>query len=52
MRFIGRREGVSERLREQMELGGVADGRERADHAVRRFQLRWAGGDHRRGTAL
>ena len=52
MRFIGRREGVSEELREQMSWAESLTRRQQPDHAVRRVQLRWAGGDRRRGDAL
>ena len=48
MRFIGRREGVSEDLVRADELGRSADRRQRADHAVRRLQLRRPRGDPRR----
>ena len=41
MRFIGRREGVSDALLSRW-TGPRRDGRQRPDHAVRRVQLRWA----------
>ena len=52
MRFIGRREGVAPALRRADGLGRGADRRQRADHAVRRVQLRRPRGDPRRGRAL
>ena len=52
MRFIGRREGVGEQLREQMQLGRSADRRQPAHHAVRGLQLWRARRDPRRGPPL
>ena len=52
MRFIGRRDGISEELVQRMALGRRADRAERADHAVRRLQLRRARRDPRRRAAL
>ena len=52
MRFIGRREGVPERLAEQMDWAEALTDANRTDHAVRRLQLRRARGDPRRRPAL
>ena len=53
MRFIGRRDGVSERAARADGLGRGARPRGNdAHHAVRRLQLRRARGDPRRGRAL
>ena len=52
MRFIGRREGVAAELVERMDWAEAHDRRQRADHALRRLQLRRAGGDRRRGAKL
>ena len=48
MRFIGRREGLSQDLREQMRWAQELTERQRAHHAVRGLQLRRARGDPRR----
>ncbi len=52
MRFIGRREGVDERLAEQMAWAEELTGANERDHAVRRVQLRRARRDPRRRPAL
>ena len=52
MRFIGRREGVEPGLIELMDWAEDDDRRKRADHALRRLQLRRQGGDRRRGAKL
>ena len=48
MRFIGRREGVAERLAEQMAWAEALTERQRPHHAVRGLQLRRARRDPRR----
>ena len=52
MRFIGRREGVGAGAGRAHGLGRGDDRRQRADHALRRLQLRRPGGDRRRGAKL
>ena len=52
MRFIGRRERVAARAARADGLGRGRDRRQRRDHALRRVQLRRAGGDPRRRGAL
>ena len=52
MRFIGRREGIGPELIERMDWAERGDRRERADHAVRRLQLRRPGRDPGRRQAL
>ena len=51
MRFIGRRDRAGAgRARRADGVGGGADRRQRPHHALRRLQLRRAGGDRRRGA--
>ena len=50
MRFIGRREGIGPELIERMDWAEEDDRRQRADHPLRRLQLRRPGGDPRRGA--
>ncbi len=52
MRFIGRREGIGERLTEQMRWAEELTRGEHHDHDVRRLQLRRPRRDHRCSAAL
>ena len=51
MRFIGRRDGVSDELQERMDWAEAETARQRPDHAVRRLQLRGPGRDPGRRRA-